>query len=53
MLRRFDKEFFVDLIFRAVVDESGNEVPGMVDAAFWERVSKRAVGSASLLISAF
>jgi hypothetical protein len=46
----FDKEFFMDLIFRAAVDEHGNEVPGAVDSAFWERVSaKRAVRSSCCL----
>jgi hypothetical protein len=43
---RFDKDFFMDLIFRAAVDEKGEDIAGSVDSAFWERVSKRAVRAA-------
>ena len=40
---RFDKDFFMDLIFRAAVDDKGEDVPSVVDSAFWERVSQRPV----------
>lgn len=42
---RFDKDFFMDLIFRAATDDDGKELPATADAKFWENVSKRSVRS--------
>lgn len=39
--RRFANEFLLDLVFRAAVDEQGNQIKGCLDARFWERMAQK------------
>ena len=41
--RRFGDDFLLDLVFRAALDEQGQEIKGTMDERFWEQMSQKEI----------